>query len=629
MPILWGFLPAATALLLAAAPAARSSAPRGQPAHVSPAGAGTQTRQQTSAGIEGVRYADQFPGSDIGARVNAAIASLPGGGRVVIPAGTYCFSTTILINRPVRLVGEGVRATVLHYTGPGDAIRVEAGSAPPYLNGALGHMSIVGSSSPDAVGVHQVDTVGFDYHDLAVVHFRGAGGAGIWMDNEPPSYCPTCQTGFSERTEWDRVSFFENTVGLEFSNSGGTNSFEYSWMWAVHFQINNGQTGIWLAGTGRGSVALQHSDLEFMANICLTEPLGPGGTVASVTGGAGWYQGFIHATAEQSCGRTPGTMWRVDSASYLDAWGAYHAYPLANHIAAGGIFLFGLYGPTQVSGTDHLTTNTGLSVPLGVDGDPSPTLAGAGDVALAGRWKRAGQLNESIGFGADTAAGAATAGLGFEYGLGIQHPLSWCYRGDVTGDCFAWYSKPDPTTPLSAAPGAWLTSSPTWEFFADAYGSKSPAAAQAGVLRLASSDAIDWRNAANTGDIALRKNASDQLDVSGFAALVVPRIEVSGKATVRLPSANGTLALASQLPLAGTTGPVGGAALQPGQCTSGSAAVAGATPAMAVVATPTAYPGDGFFWEGYVSAPGRVAVKLCAVVGGRPASGPFNVRVIR
>lgn len=618
-------LPVAIALLTAAAPAARHTARLGY-AQEPLTAANARCRAAPETG--GVRQAGRFPGADIGAQINAAISSLPNGGRVIIPAGDYSFSTTIVINRPVWLVGEGASTTTLHYTGSADAVRVEAGSAPPYLSGGIERLSLVGNASPDAVGVHQVNTIGFSYREMAIIRFQGANSAGIWMDNEPPSYCAGCTTGFSERTLWNRVSFFENTIGLKFSDHGGTNSFEYSWMRASHFQINNGQTGIWLAGTGAGSVSLQHSDMEFMANICLNHPTGPGGTVASVTGGAEWYQGFIHATAEQSCGRTPGTMWRVGAASYVDAWGDYIASPLANQIAPGGVLLFGLYGPTQVWGANHVSQDSSLDVPLGVDGDTSTHLAGDGNIALAGQWRPTGQLNESIGLGGDTYAGAATAGIGFDYGANIQHPLSWCYLGDTTHQCFAWFAKADPQTPVSGAAGAWLTSSPAWEFFADAYGSKAPKPAHGGVLRLASGDTIDWRNAAGTADIALGKNSSDQLDLSGFPALVVPPVEVSAGAVIHAPRSSGTLAITSQLPLAGTTAALGGKALIAGQCASASAAVSGATKAMAVAATPTRYPGDGFYWAGYVSAPGVVTVKLCAVLGGTPIATEFNIRVL-
>jgi len=78
----------------------------------------------------------------------------------------------------------------------------------------------------------------------------------------------------------------------------------------------------------------------------------------------------------------------------------------------------------------------------------------------------------------------------------------------------------------------------------------------------------------------------------------------------------------------GTTGPIGGTALRAGQCIAGTARVPDARVGMAVIATPSKYPGDGFAWRSYVSEPGTITVKLCAEAAGGPAATVFNVRVL-
>ncbi len=80
--------------------------------------------------------------------------------------------------------------------------------------------------------------------------------------------------------------------------------------------------------------------------------------------------------------------------------------------------------------------------------------------------------------------------------------------------------------------------------------------------------------------------------------------------------------------LTGTTGSIGGGVLTAGSCTSGTAAVTGATTAMGVIATPVTYPGDGSTWLAYVSAGGTVTVKVCALVAVTPGASTYNVRVI-
>jgi hypothetical protein len=54
--------------------------------------------------LNGVLNAFDFPGSDIGGRVNAAITALgTGGGTVFIPSGSYSQTTTIVKPRNVNL----------------------------------------------------------------------------------------------------------------------------------------------------------------------------------------------------------------------------------------------------------------------------------------------------------------------------------------------------------------------------------------------------------------------------------------------------------------------------------------------------------------------------------------------
>lgn len=81
--------------------------------------------------------------------------------------------------------------------------------------------------------------------------------------------------------------------------------------------------------------------------------------------------------------------------------------------------------------------------------------------------------------------------------------------------------------------------------------------------------------------------------------------------------------------LTGTTGSIGGSSLAAGACTSGTVAVTNSTTAMAVVATPVTYPGDGIVWHGYVSAAGTVTVKVCAITALTPTASTYNVRVLQ
>lgn len=73
---------------------------------------------------------------------------------------------------------------------------------------------------------------------------------------------------------------------------------------------------------------------------------------------------------------------------------------------------------------------------------------------------------------------------------------------------------------------------------------------------------------------------------------------------------------------------LGGNPLIAGACDSNSATLTGASAGMGVVATPNTYPGDGFYWVGYVSSTNNVTVKICSVVGGTPTASTYEVRVL-
>jgi hypothetical protein len=107
-----------------------------------PSGAGGNAIQDNfkTIALHSGLYANAYTGSDMGAKVNAAIADLPaGGGTILLPNGAHTFSTGIVIDRDsVWLQGAGSwrrrtanfydAATTLFFTGAGNAIRVGDGT---------------------------------------------------------------------------------------------------------------------------------------------------------------------------------------------------------------------------------------------------------------------------------------------------------------------------------------------------------------------------------------------------------------------------------------------------------------------------------------------------------------------
>lgn len=79
-----------------------------------------------------------------------------------------------------------------------------------------------------------------------------------------------------------------------------------------------------------------------------------------------------------------------------------------------------------------------------------------------------------------------------------------------------------------------------------------------------------------------------------------------------------------------TSTSIGGSALASGACSSTTVSVPGATTGMAVDTTPVTYPGDAFYWRGYVSSANTVTVTICSVTNSStPAASVYNVRVMQ
>ncbi len=102
-----------------------------------------------------------WPGTDIGAQINAAVAALPsGGGHIHVVAGNYSFSTPILLQgKPVTLECDAgtfgnrplAAATQLTYTGTGSSIAVTVGGS--NLNQVIGCTLIGPGKGGSTVGL--------------------------------------------------------------------------------------------------------------------------------------------------------------------------------------------------------------------------------------------------------------------------------------------------------------------------------------------------------------------------------------------------------------------------------------------------------------------------------------------
>jgi hypothetical protein len=304
----------------------------------------------SATSFEGVQYADQFAGADIGAQVNAAMAALGAtGGTVYIPAGAYNFSTTIDIVTNVQLVGAGSCATMLYYTGTTTALILHIAGPPydPYMNGLLRGFTITGygNTNNHKRGIWHIDTIGTTYDDLVVSHFNEVGDQGICFDN---------QALFSERISLRKLSILDNTIGFVFQNSnsgdpGASNSFGYHRWSEVHFQVNAGQYGIFCNGTNQG-LLIYNGNIGFSANVADQT-----GTVMALVGAAEMINCEFSIFAETTTNpETVATGIYVDPNSAFTGWGEVQMNSLSNSVQAGAIYLVNSYG---FEGSATLGTN--------------------------------------------------------------------------------------------------------------------------------------------------------------------------------------------------------------------------------------------------------------------------------
>lgn len=198
-----------------------------------------QTQTPSTERVSGVLYADQFPGSDIGEKVNAAIAALPlipvvyardtpqHCGTIQIPIGKYTQSTTIIKPNCVTIEGNGAQ---LVYTGTSYSI-IEAG---PYLMG-MTFDNIVG-------GVHNLWMNGGA--NLTAGTTKSSGYVGLLLGGDPSGATPGNYGAFGQNNVDLHIEGFQTGVLIGRYSSldtftGGT--------------INSNGTGVWYPGNAYGS----------------------------------------------------------------------------------------------------------------------------------------------------------------------------------------------------------------------------------------------------------------------------------------------------------------------------------------------------------------------------------------
>lgn len=186
-----------------------------------------------------VLYADQFPGADIGAKINTAIAALPAnGGTIVVPAGDYSLTTPIVISRPgVILTGQGY-GTTLHYSGSGDAIflGVPGSSSDSNVNlGAVLRDFILQGTAASLSGVHC-----YNANNIIIRNVQVSGFAQDGMRMEFCQYGSVNDSSFSANHE-DGLNALQAVIP---GFTRGANEQSNTWVFTNDKFIANSQWGV-------------------------------------------------------------------------------------------------------------------------------------------------------------------------------------------------------------------------------------------------------------------------------------------------------------------------------------------------------------------------------------------------
>jgi hypothetical protein len=167
-----------------------------------------------------------FPGSDIGAKINNAVAALPGGcGEIDVPSGTFSFSTTIILPRCVQLRGKSTWSTVLSWTlSAGTAIVVGDTTTPnAYVTGTISQLTILGPGSTSAIGIY----LGGDPNPLGVaqapIYVNGSHCTAPSTPSGCPATIPFPSSAYADFETIEAVRIFTMGTGVVWGNDAFNN----------------------------------------------------------------------------------------------------------------------------------------------------------------------------------------------------------------------------------------------------------------------------------------------------------------------------------------------------------------------------------------------------------------------
>lgn len=322
-----------------------------------PAGGQTITQPAgttfTPNSMDNVLYADMFPGSDIGAKINAAAAVLPIGhsgyktGTIMLPQSNGgAWTTTVHLGPGTNLIGQGKFASMFSCSVAGDCLIHDASASSGIFahtvesNTRYSGFTITGTGASGQNIFHLKDAQGLYVSDAVFDGASEAGGACVLFHDV---------NLFTERDTFMDVSTgFGCAIGWRFISDAGNPfqphpSFGYNRMLDIKANPNNGQT----AFSFEGNSFIFNSTYNITVNSD-----GSGNNVFHMQDGAEFFFNDLHLDGEQSSAGTA-TVFDITSAG--------------NQFTYSGSFIFGGASTSNVVAgavVTHWLDSGGFSPPI-------------------------------------------------------------------------------------------------------------------------------------------------------------------------------------------------------------------------------------------------------------------------
>lgn len=194
---------------------------------------------------------------DLGDQINNAFSTCNDGCIVRVDAGTFRFSTPIVLNRPgLQLQGSGGRATKLIFSGTfGPAVDLRMNPFAIDTHTVVQGLSIE-LENPNTIALLTGDVTSATYRDLWIdcEGISNTHGIFIYLTN-----------GWFERNLFDSVDikYCANDLTFQLDQAAKSNSFGYNKFIQVGLNVGDNQTGITIGP----NAMLYHSLLNFNVNM--------------------------------------------------------------------------------------------------------------------------------------------------------------------------------------------------------------------------------------------------------------------------------------------------------------------------------------------------------------------------